>query len=350
MSKGRRSHGGKCSRKAHRAKVRTFVQKPIETKKKGQIDGLALKKFFDLRKVNYDRCLHFCMDCEKDAIHAHSIQNGKVLDLLQKDNHVIAPQPKIDPGSPPSFEFSLLGRNKASTFTGLCAEHDTELFKLADTLPLDVANKQQLDQHAYRAVMKEMHTCLQEGGRFFALEAANIKSGVTKPNTRNAAGEMAIVYSEKAWRVFRYRTQNFDIPILEGKDPPVEHHIIELDDQAPTVAVSSLFGVGDNENGDIIGVMLTVVPVSPTKTVAIVSYATAQANAVKKALPDLFDEKSDKKQALSGTILQRVENFTLSPTFYDGWTEEKKKALVKYFNDSALTGEAPPADTDISLF
>jgi hypothetical protein len=198
--------------------------------------------------------------------------------------------------------------------------------------------------------MKEMHTCLQEGGRFFALEAANIKSGVTKPNTRNAAGEMAIVYSEKARRVFRYRSQNFDIPILEGKDPPVEHHIIEIDDQAPTVAVSSLFGVGDKQNGDIIGVMLTVVPVSVTKTVAIISYATSEADAVKEALPDLFDENSDKKKGLSGTILQRVENFTLSPTFYDGWTEEKKKAVVKYFNDSALTGEAPPADADISLF
>lgn len=342
MSKGRRSHIRNRRRKAHSAKTRSFIQRPITQAKKGPFDGAALKKFFDLRKVNYDRCLYYSLDCEKDAIHAHSIQNGNVLDLLQKDNHVIVPQPRFDPKSPPSFEFGLIGRNKASTFTGLCSEHDTELFKLADTLPIDISNKKQLDQHAYRSVMKEMHTCLHESSHFFALEVANIKGGITKPNARNPAGEMAIVYSDKSWRVLRYRTKNFDIPILEGKDPPVEHRIIELEDQTPTVAVSSLFGVGNEQNGDIVGVMLTVLPVSVTKTIAIISYATTQADAVKRALPHLFDANSDKKKALSDTILQRVENLTLSPTFYDAWSEEKKKAVVKYFNDSALTGEAPP--------
>ena len=92
---------------------------------------------------------------------------------------------------------------------------------------------------------------------------------------------------------------------------------IQLDNQKPTVAVSSLFGVGIEDDGALIGVSLTVEPVSETKTTAIVTYATAQAAAVKKALPSLFDANADKKKALSETILERVENFTLSPTFYD---------------------------------
>ncbi|MET4038456.1 hypothetical protein [Bradyrhizobium sp. RT6a] len=116
MSKGRRSHREHRPRKTHHSKRRSFVQRPIAPAKKGLVDGAALKKFFDLRKVNYNRCLHYSMDCEKEAIHAHSIQNGKVLDLLQKDNHVIVPQLKIAPDAPPSFEFGLVGRNKASTF------------------------------------------------------------------------------------------------------------------------------------------------------------------------------------------------------------------------------------------
>jgi hypothetical protein len=324
------------------------TEKAADTKKAA--DGAALGQFFELRKQGYDRCLHHSMDCKKDAIRAHSIQNGKVLDLLQQDNHVIVPKPKIDPNNPPTFEFGLTGRNKASTFTGLCSDHDTELFKLADTFPLDTGNKEQLNQYAYRAVMREFHTCVEEGGRFFALEADNIKKGVTKPNTPNAAGMMAIVYSDKAWRVYRYRTKDFDTPILEGKEPPVEHHVIELEGQAPTVAVSSLFSVGSEENGDIIGVMLTVVPVSATKTTAIISYATAQADAVKKALPNLFDASADKKKALSETILQRVENFVLAPATFDAWTEDKKKAVVKFFNDSAMEPIDPPDGVDLLLF
>lgn len=312
-------------------------------------DNAALGKFFDLRKQGYSRCLHYSMDCPKDAIRAHSIQNGKVLDLLQREHHVIFPKHKIVEGKAMA-EFGLIGRNQASTFTGLCADHDTELFKLADTHPLDTGNKEQLNQYAYRAVMREFHTCVEEGGRFFALEADNIKNGVTKPNTPNAAGIAAIEFSMRAWRVFRYRTKNFDTPTLEGKDPPVEHHIIELENQKPTVAVSSLFSVGKEQNDDIVGVMLTVVPVSAAKTAAIVSYATAQSKAVKNALPKMFDANADKKKELSEIILQRIENFVLGPVFYDGWTEEKKKNVQKFFNDSATKTMEPPAGQDLLLF
>lgn len=312
-------------------------------------DNAALAKFFDLRKQGYSRCLHYSMDCRRDAIRAHSIQNGKVLDLLQRENHVTVPKHKIVAGTAVA-EFGLIGRNQASTFTGLCAEHDAELFKLADTLPLDTGNNKQLNQYAYRAVMREFHTCVEGGGRFFALEAENIKAGVTKANTPNAAGIAAIEFSMRAWRVFRYRTKNFDTPMLEGKDSPIEHHVILLENQTPTVAVSSLFGVGTEPNNDIVGAMLTVVPVSANKTVAIVSYASAQSEAVKKGLPNLFDVNTVKKTALSETILQRVENFVLAPMFYDAWTEEKKKNVQKFFDTSVAQAVEPPAGQDLLLF
>jgi hypothetical protein len=312
-------------------------------------DNAALAKFFELRKQGYSRCLHYSMDCQRDAIRAHSIQNVKVLDLLQRENHVIVPKPKIVEGNAIA-EFGLIGRNQASTFTGLCAEHDTELFKLADTLPLDTGNNKQLNQYAYRALMREFHTCVEAGGRFFALEADNIKNGITKANTPNAAGIAAIEFSMKAWRVFRYRARNFDTPMLEGKDSPVEHHVILLENQTPTVAVSSLFGVGQEQNNDIVGVMLTVTPTSANKTVAIVSYASSQSEAVKKGLPNLFDVDTDKKTALSETILQRVENFVLAPMFYDAWTEEKKKNVQKFFNASVAEVAEPPAGQDLLLF
>jgi len=113
--------------------------------------------------------------------------------------------------------------------------------------------------------------------------------------------------------------------------------------------VSSFFGLGSEKNGDIIGVMLSVIP-EPEKTTAILAYATAQKEAIKKAAPDLFDDEGDLKKALSNTILQRVENFTLAPEFYNGWSDDKKKKVVEYFNKSAMTGEAPPEDAEFSLF
>jgi hypothetical protein len=333
---------------AKRPQAVVASEPPLSPRIEMATDKTALGKFMDLQKQGYDRCMYLDFTCKKDAIRAHSIQNGKVLDLLQRDNHVIVPKPKFDPIKGPSFEFGLIGRNKALTFTGLCADHDTELFKLADTLPLDTSNMKQLEQHAYRTVMKELHTCIEEGARFFALDADNIKKGIVKPGQGGAA-QMAIHFADRSWRLFRYRTKNFDTPLLEGKDLPIEHRIITLEGQKPTVAVSSFFGMGTEENGDVIGGMFSVIP-EAEKTTAILSYASSQKDAIMKAVPNLFDDNADKKKVLSHTMLQRVENFTLSPTFYEGWTEEKKKKVVEYFNKSALTGEAPPEAAEFSLF
>src|SRR5258705_2139541 len=87
-----------------------------------------------------------------------------------------------------------------------------------------------------------------------------------------------------------------------------------------------------------------------TKTTALVSYATDQVDAMKNALPYLFDANADKKTVLSENILQRVENFVLAPAFYDGWSEEKKKNVQKFFNDSAMKVVAPRPGQDLLLF
>lgn len=306
-------------------------------------DGKKLGTFFDLQKKGYSRCLHDSFQCENEAIRAHSIQNAKVLDLLQKDNHVRVPQAKIAAGAEPVFEFGLVGRNKASTFTGLCSEHDTELFKLVDTDPLDVKNDQQMYQLAYRALMRELHTCLEAGYRFQLAHIENVKSGITKENEPDGPGMAAVIFWEKAWRVFRYRGAHF------VDNASLVHYVIEINDQAPTVAVASFFSVAHDKSGDIIGPLFNVLPLDGKKTVAVLSYPAAHETDLKKGLPNLFDG-SDSKKAISELILQRAENFVLAPEFYDRWTEEKRKNVLKFFNDAAMKLVDPPKDQDLLLF
>jgi hypothetical protein len=312
------------------------------------VDKAAVGKFMEVQKQTYDRCMYDDFSCKNKLIRAHSVQNGKVLDVLQKDNHVIVPKRKFDAQKGPSIELGLVGRNNALTFTGLCSEHDNALFKLADTLPLDITNYEQISQHAYRAIMKELHTCIEIEDQFFKLDAGNVKAGITKPG-EGAAAHMAAHFANKAWRLFRYRSQTFDTPRSNGEEPPMEHQIITMTGLKPTVAVSAFFGLGAEENGDIIGVALTAIP-ETDKTTAILSYASAQSEAIKKAVPAFFDENSDPRKPLSHLILQRVENFTLSPEFYDGWSEDKKKKVIEYFDKSMWTGEAPQEDAEFSLF
>ena len=54
------------------------------------------------------------------------------------------------------YRFKLIGINKASTFTGFCQRHDTELFSPLETRPF-TASKEQLFLLAYRALSKELY-------------------------------------------------------------------------------------------------------------------------------------------------------------------------------------------------
>jgi hypothetical protein len=312
-------------------------------------DKEGIGKFFELQKKGYNKCMYENFSCGNDAVRAHSIQNSKVLDQLQDKNHVIMPQPKLSSNKEPVIEFTLVGRNNASTFTGLCAEHDAKLFKLADTEPLDVTNKKQLDQLAYRAVMRELHTCLEAGYRFQLAHKENVKTGTTKADEPDAEGAAAVAFWERAWRVFRYRGR-FDEAFSKGEAPALEHHIIELTQQTPTIAVSSLFSVAHDKSGDIVGPTLNVVPVEATRTVSIISYPKEQTQAVKEGLPKLFESNANKRAELSKVILQRVENFTLSPKFYNSWSEQKRKQVLDAFTSTLMEANALPDNTDLSLF
>jgi hypothetical protein len=114
------------------------------------------------------------------------------------------------------------------------------------------------------------------------------------------------------------------------------------------MAVSLLFGVGKEENGDLIGVMLTVVPVSATKTTAMLSYSTAHAEAVKKALPKLF-AASDKRPRCRKTSCKGGKLYAVASVLrrLDGGEESRG---VKFFNDCALEPKAPPEGRDLLLF
>lgn len=50
-----------------------------------------------------------------------------------------------------------MGRNNATTFTGLCADHDADLFRPIDTNEIDLSSDEHLFLLSYRAVLKEAY-------------------------------------------------------------------------------------------------------------------------------------------------------------------------------------------------
>ena len=310
-----------------------------------------IQLFVNAQKRGFDKCLPPSMDCDEKPIRAHSIQNARVLDLVQTDGHVVMPRYKLADGQP-VVQFAKVGRNDASTFTGLCAKHDAELFKAIDTEPLDVNNCEHLRQLAYRSVMREMHTELENSERLWAIHEEICKGRQADPNeVATQASALSIGFTKKSHNVFRYRVKHFDRPAEEGKAPDLRHLIIEMDNQKPVLAASSFFSTGFTKEGDIIGPTLNIVPLSATKTVAIISYPTEQEASVKASLAKVFDaDEKTLKYELAKLVIQRMDNFTLSPTHYDSWSQEKRARILREFVASLTEPKEIPDHADLNIF
>jgi len=112
------------------------------------------------KDINFDfkRCWAPEGICNSKRIKAHSIQNSKVLDLLNSNGFVIISQKKIlNKGETFAVIFTVVGRNETSTFIGLCGKHDKQIFAPIDDFDIDLGIKQQLFLIAYRAIFCKFH-------------------------------------------------------------------------------------------------------------------------------------------------------------------------------------------------
>lgn len=309
-----------------------------------------LQLFVKAQKAEYSRCLHPSMDCKEKPIRAHSIQNSRILDLIQTDGHVIMPGYSLEKGKP-KLGFKKVGRNEASTFSGLCSKHDTELFKAIDSEKFNDDSRVHRQQLAYRAVMHEFHTDLENAERANALHYETCKAEGTAPNTtETAAVHLWAQWIKKSQNVYAYRRRHFDSLIENGKEPLLRHLIITMDNQAPVLACSALFSTGFTADDEIIGPMLNVVPLNDKQSVALLSCPAKQWAEIKRTLSNVFDaDEKTLKHELAKLIIERVENFTLSPAHYAKWSDDRKARVLWEFEKS-LTGGKLEDHPDLNIF
>jgi len=95
-------------------------------------------------------------ECKGKIVRAHTLQKSGSLSTICVNKHVYGPDKGGMPDASGVFPFKPIGVNKASTFTGFCQRHDTELFRPLEVEPF-TATKEQLFLLAYRALSKEVY-------------------------------------------------------------------------------------------------------------------------------------------------------------------------------------------------
>jgi hypothetical protein len=89
-------------------------------------------------------------------VRAHTLQKAGLLEVISVDRHVYGLELSGLPNDRGFYPLKRIGINKASTFTGFCQRHDTELFLALEAMPF-TASKEQLFLLAYRALSKELY-------------------------------------------------------------------------------------------------------------------------------------------------------------------------------------------------
>lgn len=105
-------------------------------------DKAQIANFLKTMKWNFSKCLDPTLTCQERAISAHSVQNADALSFIEEDNHVYELKMRVSGGAP-ICAFQKVGRNNASTFAGMCGQHDTKIFRPIDSEPLATDNLEQ---------------------------------------------------------------------------------------------------------------------------------------------------------------------------------------------------------------
>jgi hypothetical protein len=300
----------------------------------------------------YNKCLWPKPDCTKDCINAHSIQNRQILDQLASNNHVVMAVAKQNLDTEPKIEFKKVGRNKATTFTGLCSEHDSQLFRPIDINKFDSSNEEQKFLIAYRSVLRELHTRIKK-----AIDSQNIyQEFVNKkqcdPKNMDRPMLEATMAIANAIDLYKYKYV-YDHIYNSNSFTKIEHECIRIERNCP-LAVSSPFdpikSIISLKRPEPKFIVLNVFP-QKKDTIILLSYLRDHQKDLRPYANEIINASGEYQlYLLSKTILRYCENFVISPQHFNLFSQQKIDAIKKFYLATVTQLDLDQNDENLMLF
>jgi hypothetical protein len=299
-------------------------------------------------KTPHAMCLAPGCCCEAEAIRAHSVQNATTLELLQRNGKVVAPKLNLSFANGSRMAFEEVGRNQATTFRGLCAEHDAEVFRPIEQSALDLSNPQHLFLLSYRAVLREAHATAKSARDTQAGYRAGVKNGLF-PSEPCAPGMLAVEHISLAYMTHEHKSR-YDVAYVAGAWQAVHHYQRDLM-VPPGVAVNALLSTGrwSGETDSLAYATLNILPINGS-TILLASSLAEHSRDFARSFKR-FLNSGYILEKLSYLILKRCENFVLSPVLYDTFSERQKVECLMHFERNIGDNDWEPRDLRlINLF
>lgn len=318
--------------------------------------GILRREMYDISNSKFSRCFHPSQKCRRKAIKAHSVQNSKTLTLLAGENqnvYIIERAFDLDLQPPPQFKPK--SRHLATTFTGLCNSHDSEIFKPIDTQDFNRNNVEHLFLIAYRSVMKELHSEMSCASKICGVYNIAVALGKVDPRTPDAMSDNCMSTTAQAYSFYRYKF-HFDELFIKREFNSLQHEIFEIDSDIPSVAVSSVFSISDtilDPSGRLISpnIILNIFPLSATKTLAIFSSLPSHTSIFSQLINEIkATDLRNRNYLITKILLQYCENIVIGYEYFSLIGEDRKNAILNFFNANLLADKTDCNDLNIYLF
>jgi len=275
---------------------------------------------------------------------AHSIQrSGAGLESIAERGHVYGH--KIDAANitrtPRRVQPELIGIGQASTFSGFCGRHDSELFKPIDQLPFK-ASAEQLTLFGYRALCKELMA--QESALAMSPMLREMDRG--KPMSAQITWQRRMMLQEAGFSLgindLRLARRDFEAAIA-SRDYSAIHALVVLFDRIPAVHATSPLTPEFDFDGNLLqdrydfdrpmkALTFTMTGTGQGGGIAIFSWMTESDAALR------FCESVQRipKELLAHRLVQFAfeyfENVYWSPAWWESLDSDTKTQLVERMN------------------
>ena len=159
----------------------------------------------------------------------------------------------------------------------------------------------------------------------------------------------ATAHLANAFECYEYK-RHFDQWFLRADWQQLSHHVIILENQPATVAVSSMFSLDDVDAPETPRVTLSLYPCG-NDMVVVFSAIPSDAPFVTTYLDRILNSDGPfQKYLLSKLILQSCDNFVMVPSHFDSMPQEQKDALGQFYVDTIQVNAEDHEDQRLYLF
>lgn len=304
-----------------------------------------LKVFYEAKNKQHETCL--IEGCGNSPINSHTVQNSKILDLLCHNDHVIQIVLKTEGANKPRYIFDRVGRNKASTFRGLCQKHDNDIFTKIDNNPFNENDDFYLLLLSYRALLKEYSDKLSVCKMIEHVEKETEKAE-KPPSEEMTAFKLNVIHAmNQVVDHLKIYEQSLKSGVING----LAFFIFKIDNQSPAISASSVVNANNDGNGKLTNAAINILPVSNDQSVMLVACKTSHKNKVRKWFSDIkVGSIEKKKNIISKILIQNCENIQISPTVFDAWSEQKRERILAFFSINLDINKIDSTDEALSLF